>query len=241
MVLACDEPIPGMEQDEAASAGSPSLSVARPVNTGDQPEPSSEQLAERSQTGCQESFEQLLLRYENPVFNFLHQLARNRQDAEDLTQETFLRAYRSLYRYNPSLSFATWLFTIARRAAASHFRTARHFEELPGDDQSVETDPAKLLESQDEQNSIWRRARALKPKQFEVLWLRYQEGFSVAEIARIMRTNQIHVKVLLHRARANLSAMLAAGGMPSAKPGNRPRNRPLEGEDQYMKKVGEVV
>jgi RNA polymerase sigma-70 factor (ECF subfamily) len=227
MVLACDEPIPGMEREEAAaSAGSPSLRVARLVNTDDQPEPSSEQLAERSQAGCLESFGQLLLRYENPVFNFLHQLARNRQDAEDLTQETFLRAYQSLYRYNPSLSFATWLFTIARRAAASHFRAATHFEELPADDQAVEADPAKLLESQDEQNSIWRRARALKPKQFEVLWLRYQEGFSVAETARIMRTNQIHVKVLLHRARANLSAMLAARGLASVESGNRPRNRP---------------
>lgn len=227
MVLVCNESIPGIEQDEtAASADSPFLRAPRPVNTGDQPEPSSEQLAERSQAGCPESFEQLLLRYENPVFNFLHQLARNRQDAEDLTQETFLRAYRSLYRYDPSLSFATWLFTIARRVAASHFRGATHFEELPADDQAVEADPAKLLESQDEQNSIWRRARALKPKQFEVLWLRYQEGFSVAETARIMRTNQIHVKVLLHRARANLSAMLDARGTASVESGNRPGNRP---------------
>jgi RNA polymerase sigma-70 factor (ECF subfamily) len=226
MVLACDEPIPEMEREEAATATDRALLRApRSVNIVDQPEPSSEKLAERSQAGCLESFGQLLLRYENPVFNFLHQLARNRQDAEDLTQETFLRAYQSLYRYNPSLSFATWLFTIARRVAASHFRAARHFEELPEDDQAVEADPAKLLESQDEQNSIWRRARALKPKQFEVLWLRYHEGFSVAETARIMRTNRIHVKVLLYRARGNLSTMLAARGMPSVRPGNRPPNR----------------
>jgi RNA polymerase sigma-70 factor (ECF subfamily) len=227
MAFACNESIPGMEPEEsAASTDHALLRSSCLVNTGDQPEPSSEQLAERSQAGCPESFERLLLRYENPVFNFLHQLARNRQDAEDLTQETFLRAYQSLYRYNPSLSFATWLFTIARRTAASHFRTARHFEELPEDDQAVEADPAKLLESQDEQNSIWRRARALKPKQFEVLWLRYQEGFSVAEIARIMRTNQIHVKVLLHRARASLSAMLAARGMSLVEAGNRTGNAP---------------
>jgi len=65
------------------------------------------------------------------------------QDAEDLTQETFLRAYRSLYRYDPSLSFATWLFTIARRAAASHFRAAPQFEELPRMKQAMEGDPAK--------------------------------------------------------------------------------------------------
>jgi len=227
MAFACNESIPGMEREEAAaSAGGSLLRTPCLVNSAGQPEPSPEQLAERSQAGCPESFEQLLLRYESPVFNFLRQLTRNRQDAEDLTQETFLRAYRSLYRYDPSLSFATWLFTIARRAAASHFRAAPQFEELPADEQAMEGDPAKLLESQDEQNSIWRRARALKPKQFEVLWLRYQQGFTIAETARIMRTNQIHVKVLLHRARASLSAMLAAHGMALVESGNRPGNRP---------------
>jgi RNA polymerase sigma-70 factor (ECF subfamily) len=227
MAIACNESIPGMERDEGTVSIQSALPPApRLVNTEDQPEPSPEQLARRSQAGCPESFEQLLLRYEAPVFNFLHQLTRNRQDAEDLTQETFLRAYRSLFRYNPSQSFATWLFTIARRAAVSHFRAATQFEELPEDDQAEEADPAKLLESQDEQNSIWRRARTLKPKQFEVLWLRYQEGFSVAETARIMRTNQIHVKVLLHRARANLSEMLAARGMASLESGNRTENKP---------------
>ncbi len=226
MAFACNGSIPGMEREEGTVlTHSPLHPAPCLVNTDDQPEPSPEQLARRSQAGCPESFERLLLRYEAPVFNFLHQLTRNRQDAEDLTQETFLRAYRSLYRYNPSLSFATWLFTIARRAAASHFRAATQFEELPADDQAVEADPAKLLESQDEQNSIWRQARTLKPNQFEALWLRYQEGFSVAETARIMRTNQIHVKVLLHRARASLSEMLAARGMASLESGDRTKNR----------------
>jgi RNA polymerase sigma-70 factor (ECF subfamily) len=231
MAFSCNESIPGMEREASTTAtDSAPLRALSSVNTADQTEPSSEKLAARSQAGCPESFEQLLLRYESPVFNFLHQLTRNRQDAEDLTQETFLRAYRSLYRFDPSLSFATWLFTIARRTAASHFRAATQFEELPEDDQAAEGDPANLLESKDEQNSIWRRARTLKPKQFEVLWLRYQEGFSVAETARIMRTNQIHVKVLLHRARANLSEMLAARGMALAEAGNRPRTIPSPGK-----------
>jgi len=82
-----------MEREEAAaSAGGSLLRTPRLVNSPGQPEPSPEQLAERSQAGCPESFEQLLLRYESPVFNFLHQLTRNRQDALDRLIELIRRA-----------------------------------------------------------------------------------------------------------------------------------------------------
>ncbi len=104
-----------------------------------------------------------------------------------MTQETFLKAYRSLPRYRPALAFAPWLFTIARRYRSQHFRSAKHFEELPAEDEPIFAEnPANLLESRDEQNSIWRLARTLKPKQFEVLCrCAITEGFSCAETAGI--------------------------------------------------------
>jgi RNA polymerase sigma-70 factor (ECF subfamily) len=176
-------------------------------------EPTPEQLAQRSQSGCLESFEQLVLRYEDQIFNFLRQFTRNQQDAEDLTQETFVKAYRSLPRYTPSLAFAPWLFVIARRTAASHFRTVDHFEELPADSETAEADPATALQHADEQRFLWKLVRTLKPKQAEAVWLRYAEGFSVAEIALIMRANRVYVKVMLQRARSILSRLLTARGM----------------------------
>jgi RNA polymerase sigma-70 factor (ECF subfamily) len=191
------------------------FSPTDPLSSGDQTEQASERLAERSKAGCFDSFEQLVARYESQIFNFLRQFTGNHHDAEDLTQETFVKAYRNLHRYNSSFSFATWLFTIARRTAASHFRSAYRFEELPASEESIEESPATALERKDERNSVWRLVRTLKPKQAEALWLRYAEGFSVAETARIMRTNQIHVKVLLHRARCNLSKTLTQRGLGS--------------------------
>jgi len=170
---------------------------------------SSEQLAERSKAGCLDAFEQLVLLYENRIFNFFWRFTGNHHDAEDLTQETFVRAHRSLHRYNASFSFSAWLFTIARRTGANHFRSAQRFEELPQNEESVLETPASALESKDEKNSIWRLVRTLKPKLAQALWLRYAEGFSIAETARIMRTNQIHVKVMLHRARESLARMLS--------------------------------
>ena len=83
---------------------------------------------------------------------------------------------------------------------------------MPADGGIVEENPADLLAGKDDADALWRLARTLKPRHWEVLWFRYGEGFSVAETARAMRTNEIHVKVLLHRARARLARRLAARG-----------------------------
>lgn len=197
------------------------LGPTQPGKPPDLAEWTSEQLAERSSAGCLEAFEQLVLRYENRLFNFFWRFTSNHHDAEDLTQETFVRAHRSLHRYDASFSFSAWLFTIARRTGANHFRSVEHFEELPADEQSALDSPATALERKDEQNSIWRLIQTLKPKLAQALWLRYAEGFSIAETARIMHTNQIHVKVMLHRGRTSLAKMLsrnhpAGGGNPKS-------------------------
>ena len=192
-------------------------SDAQPVTESGRPEPSSEQLAEKTQNGCRESFEALVERHGQRIFNFLWQLTRNRHDAEDLTQETFLKAFRNIHRYNPACSFASWLFVIAKRTALSHFRSARPTEELPEESEGDALDPLTMLQEKEEKNSLWRLARRLKPNQHEVLWLRYGEGFSIVETARIMNTNQIRVKVLLHRARKGLARLL-----PSRDPKTRP-------------------
>lgn len=191
----------------AAEGAMARCSDAQPVSE-DRPEPSSEQLAERTQTGCRESFELLVERHEQRIFNFLRQMTRNRHDAEDLTQETFLKAFRTIRRYNPECSFASWLFVIAKRTGLSHFRSSRPTEPLPEDSEADNLDPLTVLQEKEEKNSLWRLARRLKPNQHEVLWLRYGEGFSIAETARIMNTNQIRVKVLLHRARKALARLV---------------------------------
>jgi len=185
---------------------------AQPVNDSNQLELSSEELARRSAQGSLASFEQIVLRFQSQVFNFLHLCTRHRQDAEDLTQETFCKAWLGLRRYNPALSFAPWLFGIARHTAASHFRSAEPFDPLPAEAGIVEENPAVLLATKDDADALWRLARTLKPRQWEVLWFRYGEGFCVAETARAMGITQIHVKVLLHRARAGLAKLLAARG-----------------------------
>ena len=188
------------------------------MNAITDPETGSEQLAQRAREGCRDAFELLVTRHERQIFNYLHQLTRNRHDAEDLAQETFIKAYRAIHRYDASFAFATWLFTIAKRTAYSHFRSAGRIEEHPPVSQVDRTNPATLLEGKEESDSLWALSRRLKRNQYEALWLRYNEGFSVAEIARITNTNQIHVKVLLHRARTTLAKWLRARNVTSTRP-----------------------
>ena len=179
----------------------------------DSKELSPEELAAKCQAGCRDSFELLVERFETRIFHFLCRFVGNPHDAEDLTQDTFLSAFKSIHRYEPACAFSTWLFTIAKRTAFSHFRSHRTAQRVmtagePPNEHVDSDDPSVLLASKDEQVSIWDVARRLKPKQHEALWLRYGEGFSMAETARIMGTNQIHVKVLLHRARAHMAKNL---------------------------------
>src|SRR6516162_3437982 len=83
--------------------------------------PSDEDLAARAQIGCMESFEELLRRFQVPLLQFLRHVGPA-ADAEDVLQETFLRAYTRLHFYRADWRFATWLYTIARRASINYHR-----------------------------------------------------------------------------------------------------------------------
>ena len=180
------------------------------VTAVDQQESSTERLVEQCKTGCRESFAALVELYQQRIYNFLCQLAGNTHDAEDLTQETFLKVYQNIHRFESTHAFTSWLFTIAKRTAYNHFRSSKRRQEVAEEEEIDLNDPAMLLEQKDEKNSLWKLAKALKPDQYEALWLRYGEGFSIEETARILRTNQIRVRVLLHRARNHLGKILQA-------------------------------
>jgi RNA polymerase sigma-70 factor (ECF subfamily) len=169
---------------------------------------SPEELAAQCQTGCRDSFEALVRQYADRIFHFTLRWAGNHADAQDLTQETFMKAYRSIHRFNTSCSFTAWIFTIARNTAINHCQRTRKFDPLPDDPRGTTPDPAEQLEKADAELSLWTHARRLKKKQYEALWLRYGEDLDLTEVARVMRTSTIHVRVLLHRARRELAKHL---------------------------------
>jgi len=155
--------------------------------------------------GEAEAFNQLIRLHHRRIFNFLHQMARQRQDAEDLTQQTFLKAYHHLARFDSRRPLINWLLTIARRTALNHFRSAGKWAEVPDDLASPGPSPAHAAEQRERMDNLWGRMRAvLSRRQFEILWLRFGEGLSTAETAQIVGLTQTHVKVLIFRARQAL-------------------------------------
>lgn len=168
---------------------------------------SAEELARRSQRGCRESFAELVARFGNRLFQFLHYRTGNAQDAEDLVQDTFVKAYENIHRYRDSWKFSTWLFTIAARLAYSHFRRARSFR-MVGQIESGGLEPAQMVAEQETRQSLWALARDLSRNQYSALWLKYGQDMSIKEIAQVLRKSQVNVRVLLYRARINLAKKL---------------------------------
>jgi RNA polymerase sigma-70 factor (ECF subfamily) len=155
--------------------------------------------------GDRTAFEQLVHLYHQRVLNFIYQMTRQRQDAEDLTQQTFVKAFLHIDRVDSTRPIINWLLTIARRTALNHFRSARHWEYVPVELASNEPTPSRQLEQQERTDNLWARARrVLSQREFEVLWLRFAEELSTAETAQVVGLTQIHVKVIVHRARKNL-------------------------------------
>lgn len=173
--------------------------------------PDIEDLAERSRAGCSASFEALVTHFEKRIFHYLYQMTGNQHDAEDLTQVTFLKAYQNLHRYQSNRAFNAWIFTIAKRTALNHIRDRKPSEELGPEIPAASENPGVILEKEDTRGGIWKAAKRLKPDQYEALWLRYGEDFSIDQIAQIMKTNSLRVRVLLHRGRAALGKKLMGG------------------------------
>jgi RNA polymerase sigma-70 factor (ECF subfamily) len=155
--------------------------------------------------GNTRAFEALVGQHSRRVFNFLYQMTRHRQDAEDLTQRTFIKAYQNLARFDPQRPWINWLLTIARRTALNHFRDTKRWEEIPESSESAEPSPARNAEIQDRTDNIWSRARdVLSQREFEVIWLRFAEELSTEETAQATGLTVSNVKVIVFRARQQL-------------------------------------
>ncbi len=166
-----------------------------------------EELAAEVASGSLAAFEELVCRYSPRLFHFLRPRVRADQDIEDLIQDTFLKAYRNIDRYNPEFKFSTWMYTVAVRLAISHYR-ANKPKDLSSIPNHNSADPQDIVTRKQQSQRIWACARSLHTKQHEVLWLRYMEDMAVKEIASVMNKTQVQVRVLLHRARLNLGKKL---------------------------------
>ncbi|WP_322628883.1 RNA polymerase sigma factor [Halothiobacillus sp.] len=171
-------------------------------------------LVERSISGDHDAFAVVLRHFQRPLFGFLGRMGFSQAQAEDLAQETFLRAWQKLGDYDPQrAAFSTWLFTLARNRALNELnRPAVRHEILMGDDlpDHPSTQPVPLNQWLiHEQNQLLQAAlRQLPLADRSVLALAYIEDLDLSAIGRIEGVSTGAIKTRLHRARQKLRELL---------------------------------
>lgn len=169
------------------------------------------QWIEKALQGDDHAFGILVENYQRPVFGLCYRMLGNAKDAEDAAQESFIRAYRHLKKYDPSRSFATWLLSIASHYCIDRMRKRRlaiiSMESLPAEviaDQKA-PNPEKKLRSSEQEALIQYLLQDLKPIDRAAIILRYWYEYSEEEIAEALDLTVSAVKSRLYRSRRALA------------------------------------
>jgi len=163
--------------------------------------------------GNPQAFAAIVERYEKPLYNVAFRMLRNAEDARDVTQTAFLKAYQGLEKYDPQFKFYSWIYRIAINEALDALRLRRreagpvddqHPADGPGPEDSLATDAAErgLLDA----------VESLKPDHKAVIVLKYFADHSYEDVARILGIEEKTVKSRLFTARQVLKDRLAASG-----------------------------
>lgn len=174
--------------------------------------------------GREEAYRELIRRYERPVFSLIFRMVRNRELAEDLVQETFIKVLNAVQSYRPEFKFSSWVFKIANNAAIDHLRKREldtlSLEGSPHADtpELVEATALQISERGENQlqevenrelgSTIESAIGLLRPEYRSCILLRHVEGRSYEEIAEILNLPLGTVKTYIHRARNELRVSL---------------------------------
>lgn len=170
-----------------------------------------------AQAGDQAAFAELVRRYQRSIYRIAYGLTRNASDADDLAQETFVRAYQAIGRFRVGERLHPWLARIATNLAYSLFRRRRRRPETPleplveaGQQWGVDDDPAEHTMRKERHQHLQSAFEQLKPEHQSVLVLRVVQDLSYDEIAHALGVPVGTVMSRLSRARTELKARLAA-------------------------------
>jgi len=177
-----------------------------------------EQLVRKSQQDDERAFGELVSRYESKVYSLALKMVRNPEDAEDVLQDTFLRAYRGIKSFKGNSTFSTWIYRITANSALMRLRK-RQLPTVSIDDADEREAPINIADwapgpveqmlNQETQAAMTEAIESLPPEFRQVFVLRDIEELSNAEVAEILDLSVAAVKSRLHRARLKVRNRLA--------------------------------
>ena len=183
-----------------------------------------QEVVERACEGAETAFRELIRRYQRPVFSLIYRMVRDRELAEDLAQETFVKVLNALDRYRPEFKFSSWVFKIANNAAIDHLRkreldtlsleggpdatTADRLEATALQIGDASESPLEELVARELGSTIEQAIGKLRPEYKACIIMRHVEGRPYEEIAGMLELPLGTVKTYIHRARSELREML---------------------------------
>jgi len=187
---------------------------------------SDHELVSRAQQGSEKAYRELLGRYQRPVFSIIYRMIRDREQAEDLAQETFVRVFNHIDRYDPRYKFSSWIFKIATNLTIDWIRrkeldtvsidgsrnavTAEQIEATSITIASDDENPEELLEAKELGEEIEGAISKLRPEYKAAILLRHVEGREYQEIAEILKIPLGTVKWKMHETIRKLRPRLEA-------------------------------
>ena len=185
---------------------------------------SDHELVTRAQQGSEKAYRELLGRFQRPVFSIIYRMIRDREQAEDLAQETFVRVFNNIDRYDARYKFSSWIFKIATNLTIDHIRrkelntvsidgsrnatTAEQIEATSITIASPDENPEELLEAKELGEEIEVAIGKLRPEYRAAILLRHVDGREYQEIAEILSLPLGTVKTYIHRGRNELREQL---------------------------------
>jgi RNA polymerase sigma-70 factor (ECF subfamily) len=180
------------------------------------------------------AWEEIVRRYRRRVFGVAYKFTGKYEEAEDLTQEIFLRVFRSLDRFDRDADFGTWLYSVSRNHCIDRYRSGRREREALVDREvsfeqfaSARFDPHRLLEARDNKQMLSRALQTLPMKLREAVVLRDIHGLSYQEIVGRLGLPEGTVKSRINRGRLELGRVLVAQGADesSQQPNSEPTDK----------------
>ncbi len=164
--------------------------------------------------GSHQAFNTLVRRYQTQIYRMLYRFLGNEDDALDVAQEVFVRAWRGISDFRGESQVFTWLYRIAANLALNHIRKRKLREFLHLDDlaenieDTDETDPQRLLEAEETRSAVERAVSLLPEKQKAVFVMRYYENMSYSEIAAILKKSVGGLKANYYHATKKIEEFL---------------------------------
>jgi len=180
------------------------------------------ELIKKIKAGDSHAFKELFENYKTLVINICYRLTGNKEEAEDLTQDVFLKVYKSAKSFKHHSKLSTWIYRIAVNLSLNHLRKKRQLRWLSPDNTSKQANeetlttlpapsgdqPDVFLEQKEKEIIIWKMINLLPENQRVALILQRYEGMSCQEIADILECSVGSVQARMHRAKENLQEKL---------------------------------